>query len=723
MVFPTQQALVATPGWTGFAAETQHDRANANLDFVSDLRRDFGKRDALYGLIDQCIFLEQKVVIPENFQATAVEARSPYPRHIANQITAALSINAPRVTFNPIKDGDTGEDEAAFRARFFEASWKRQRREKRRNIYRRFMDSVVTKGDGWLKCYERKNRAWAKYTEYSQKLLKELDAAVERGDMDAHARTQLWDSQTEKFKRTQPYPIETTEIPPEHVYYQRGEDGFTRVVEVSAVPYYETLLKYGATLNEKGKVIQGKQDGEGNIVAFDDATGPALPPSQWGGVWGRNYDGRRTLEKVEIWDNQRAMIVLRGPGDIGKNLSRGGGMVVKEWKHGYGNKELGTLDGPYFFCPGIETSSNEPHKAQLSVLFAYLHLFPLLNALLTMQSQAAFSTAFPAYKRTTPPTYNMPNAPFGLAADEIEQRRQKIVPGAIFPHDIGPMDQPHTSIDLDKAIQFVKAMIDLALPDSVQGVITGETVGYALNQAVHLASLQWSPIVDNAQICLGDRVSWESRLIDEFIGEMVYVWGNIPQPRRRPGQTITYKGGWMGIGPAQLGGVHNYDVLLEPVSINNDQLELRIIRDELDMRLMAPDEAVRRRGRNPVEVERAWLLYELKQDPEIRNNLKQRVFAGLNTIEQASMQELPPGTEPGGVAPVEMSGLPPGAQPGVSQGLPTTGFVPPAGSVAPAAPAAPPGPQLPPGQPGVPQGAPAGVRNAPPNAEPIPGGG
>src|SRR6266498_444034 len=195
MTFPDESGLVATPGWSGFAQITQQDRALANLDFVVDLRRDFELRDAMYGLIDQCIFLEQKVHVPENFKDTAVETRSPYPRHIANQITAALSINAPRVVFNNIEFGDEGHNKAAFRERFFEASWKRQQREKHRRIYRLWMDSIVTKGDGWLKTFERKNRAWAKYTEYSQTLLKELDKEVVDGRLDRPAATQLWDAQ------------------------------------------------------------------------------------------------------------------------------------------------------------------------------------------------------------------------------------------------------------------------------------------------------------------------------------------------------------------------------------------------------------------------------------------------------------------------------------------------------------------------------------------------
>jgi hypothetical protein len=699
---------------------TVQDRATANLDFVLDLRRSFEARDALFQAIDACVFLEQKVTIPTNFQSTAVETRSPYARHIANQITAALSINAPKIIFNPVKFGDDGEDEAAYRGRFFESSWRRQQREKRRRLHRLFMDSVVTKGIGWFKTFERKNRAWAKYNEYSKALLAELDKKVNAGTMDPDLRTRLWDAQTEEKKRASPYPIETTEVPPEHVYYQQGEDGFVRVAEVSAVPYFETLLKNNLALNERGEV-----------VSFDDATALSFPMDKWGTVF-KADPTQRTLEKIEYWDAERCMVILRGPGDIGINGQRGSGRVVKEWRHGYGDMDLGVLKGPYFHCPGIMTSSREPHKANLSVLFAFLHLFPLLNALLTMQSQAAFSFAYPAYKRTTPPTYNMPDSPWGLSADEIEGKRQKIVPGAIFPHDIATMDQPTTTVDLDKAITFVKSMIDLALPDSVQGVITGETVGYSLNQAVHLATLQWSPIIDNAQDCHADRVGWESRLIDEFIGERVYVWGAVPQPRRRQGEEVIYKDGWMSIGPKELDGVHNYEVLLTPVSINNDELQLRNLRQELDMRLMSPADAVRARGRNPVEVERAWMLYEIKQDPTIKQHMFQQVFQRLALADQEALRALPPDGQPGQTAPLDMSGMPPGAAAGVSQGLPTTGFVAPAGSVAPAAPAAPAAPppapgdqpmQMPVSNPGPPMGSPAGARGVPAGSEPLPGGG
>jgi hypothetical protein len=61
----------------GQAQMTDYDRAEMSLDFVNDLVQDFQLRNAQFDLIDQVIFLQQRVEIPENFKKTAVEVRSP----------------------------------------------------------------------------------------------------------------------------------------------------------------------------------------------------------------------------------------------------------------------------------------------------------------------------------------------------------------------------------------------------------------------------------------------------------------------------------------------------------------------------------------------------------------------------------------------------------------------------------------------------------------------
>lgn len=711
--FPTQQALQAYPAVTAGNA-TADEKTAELLDFVYDLAKDFETRDKLYKMIDEVIYLDQKVLIPENFRNTAIEVRSPMPTHIANQITAALTINVPKVHFDPTEFGAPGYEQSSIRQRFFESAWVKQQREKRRPLYRRFIYSQVTKGKGILKTTDRKRRAWAKYGEYSKKLIDELDEYREKGSIDDDNYTRIFDGKTEAYKRGLPYPIETVDVPPETFYYQMGNDGFTRCVEIKNVPYFETLKKYNAGLTSTGKVR-----------SFDNVTSSPLPESYWHKCFGDN--DRRVLQMIEVWDCHNQYIIIRGPGDIpGRGAGfTGSGYLAKTIPHNYGDLELQTLRGPYFMASGITTTSARPEREHMSVLFAYLHLFPLLNALLTMQSQAAFTFAFPAYKRTRPNTFGLVDTPFGYDARDIVQNRQQIVPGAIFPDDIVAMDQPRTSVDLDKSIQFVTQMIQRVLPDTVQGLISGETAGYAINQASHLATLAWTPLTDNAQEALSYRVGFESELIESNVGEVVYVRGAIPRPKasqRSLAPYGDYKDGWIGIGPKHLDGNHNYKVTLEPASINTDTLQLRNIREELDMRIIDPNEAIRMRGRNPEEVERAWLLFELKQDAVIRDQLKQRIYQQLSTMEQDAMRGIAPEEQPDAQPPVPTSNVPAGAQPGVSQGLPATGFVQAQPTAAQAAlpPSPPPGPQLP--RPtGTPEGAPAGVRGTPTAYSPLPG--
>lgn len=719
--FPTQDGLVIQPGTLDQGKLSEQDKCHMVLDYVSELQKEFAERDRVFDKIEDVIFLNQKVQIPENFKNSAIEVRSPLPTHIANSITAALSINTPKVSFEPTEIGDLGQDIAAYRQAFFQNAWKRQMLDKNRRLYRLFMYSVVTKGIGVLKTTTRRQRAWAQYEEYGKKTLKELEDALDKGEIDQDTYTKAFDSKTEDYKKSQPYPIETTDVDPGTFYYQNGENGMVRCAEVASVPYYETLKRFGGALDARGQAKSATD------VSYDSRTGLPLPDTQWHKTFG-GADSR-TIQKIELWDTRNCYVIIRGPGDI---PSKGAGFVGSGWlartyPHNYGNSLTGALDGPYFMSSGIVTPSRRHERTNLSVLFAYLHLFPLLNSLLTMQSQAAFTFAYPAYKRTTPPTFGMTETPFGFDAREIHENKRTLVPGAIFPSDISAMDQPRSGIDLEKAISFIVSMLERILPDSVQGIISGETAGYALNQATHLATLAWSPILDNSKVCLSSRVGFESRLIERNIGETVYVRGALPRPKSRPGYRsspnapIVYKDGWIGIGPKQLGGYHEYDVDLVPVSVNNDALVLRNLREELDLRLIDPDSAVRLRGRNPKDVERAWRIYEIKRDPAIDAMLKQRIFRRLATMDQQEMLGVPEGGEVNG-PPAPVSGQPAGAAPGISQGAPTTGFVPPQVAVpVPQAPAMAPPMSLPRPS-GTPAGEPGGVRGVPAVASPTPGG-
>jgi len=697
--FPTQGDMVLREGWprsSGSDSKAERDAEEMRawaLETVAQLKPDFAERDKACEMIDNVIYLQNAVHIPKNYRKTSIEVRSPLPLHITNQITAALSINPPKVHFKAIKRGDPGQENKQLRQDFFEASWLRQQEEARRPLNRLFTHSVVTKGEGIIKVVERSKRAWSGQVAFSKKTRTALD-----GDqrLDEDSRDRLYDARTEEWKQSQGYPISATDVPPETFYYLRGEDGFSVCAEVKEIPFYDALTRYGASLDGKGRVVP-------------EALG--LPRAEWV----QRMDGARMLKMTEVWDWERAVYVLSGPGDMPPTGSRktGEGLTVKVVKHKYGNKDLKTLRGPYFHCHGITTSSRRIEFQGLGVLSGYLSLFPMLDSLLTIQTNAAYLTGFPIFKRTTPPAMGLPEGGYAVDASEVDANEEVIEPGAILPYDLAPVDQPRGGVELDKVVALVRGLIEMALPSVAQGMVSGEMAGYAINQAAHLASLAWDPIISNIEQLHADRVAFESWLIGERIREPVYVHGLEERGignRRRTSE-------WMKIGPTDLQGYHRYGVELEPKTPVNRTLEVRMHEQLLAMGGETRAQMIEGVGNDPIEVERGRQIEALKSAPEMQKIFQARVMKAVATLDQQEMAEaeskqpqmppeqMPPPAPPGQQITMEP---PPGAQ-GPQQGgppLPPQELMP-----------------QPPGVPGVPQGAPAGVRNAPTGHIPLPGEG
>lgn len=645
-------ALLEQPSTLSRNGSTSDAAVVAQLtDVVNDLRRTFADRNALYRDIDAVVFGELPVDIPEAYRKVALEVHAPLALHIVSTVTAALSVNPISYSCRPVGFGDAANENATLREHFFESSWERQMEEARRRLDRLFMANLVTKGEGVLKTLERTKRAWSTYGAYSKKLQDALDADTAYRDFDQHAKDHLYDRQTEEYKLHAPYPISTTDVPPETFYYQKTEDGLTFCAEVKQVPYLETLQKFGAGLSRNGRVIASPQ-------LDPRAMGLGVPEDQWSQAMGRT----RTLTCIEGWDCEYVTTVLLGPGQVSSSSGQlGRGTLVKRIKHGYGDPLLKTLKGPYFHALGVTTASRLPHRAGLGILFGFLRLFPLLNAMLTTQSNAAFMTGFPAFKRTVPPGVipGLPaNAPYGLDGTEREAAEETIEPGTIYPYDIAPVEMPRSGPEMDKTIGMVRAFIELALPSVVQGVVSGDESGYALNQAAHLARLAWDPIVSNAETCHGERVGFESWLIENRIGEKVYAWGEAMPPRRGRRSTRRKASGWLGIGPDDLGGVHRYKARLDPQTPSNEVIETRAIREQMaEPALITYEEAVERVGGNPDEVQRSWLAQRIWTSDEVQGEIAGEVLRRANVIRQKRMQR------PGMPTPEEMLGLLPGEEP------------------------------------------------------------
>ena len=647
-------------------------------DIVQQLRDDFRDRDALYTALDNIVFQQNEVVIPDNYRKTAIEVKSPLAPHIANTITAALSTNPPNVQFDPVSFGDAAQANSTLREKFFEAAWRRQEEEAQRPLFRPFMHALVVKGEGILKTVERTKKSWSKYTRDQVKLRDILD---QDETLDEDQKDKLYNSQTDEWKRTLPYPITTTDVPPDTFYYVKNEDGFTFCCEVKTVPFYETLERFNASVDEKGR-----------ILAPSDYRATGLPRHEWATAFGSTVPGRsqwqgrgrvKPLTMVEAWDANEVTYILYGPGQVtrgGKRLGRG--TVVKSMKHKYGDRITGTLRGPYFQALGITTHSRLPEHAGLGILFGFMELFPLLDSLLTIQSNAAFLYGFPAFKETAPqgPTLQ---GPFGNDGAEGGSDKTRIEPGTLYPRDIAPVDMPKSGVDLDKTVQWVRQFIELALPNVVQGMVGQDQSGWAITQASQLARLGWQPLVDNAQFALSRRQGFESWLIQNRVREDISVWGETPANY----STARARQGWLTVGPEDLNGIHRYRVRLQPETPADRIQQIRTHKELLSLRLEGWNEAVTEMGGNPDEVEAAWLLYDLKQDPVIKAELKKRTLKELGLMDEESMQKantearaVQPGPAgagaPGGARPpsalqppVMGGGQAPGGQPGQQPGV------------------------------------------------------
>ena len=688
-------------------------------ELADQLQHDFRDRDRLYSDIESTLHQQFPVEVPEAYRKTAIEVKVPLALHIATTITAALSVNMPAVSFKPIGFGDIYEANSTQRERFFDASWARQEQEARRQLFRLFMWSLAVKGEAIMKTCERATAAWNAYADQSDAYMQELESE----GMDQDAQDRAYDQHTEQLKLALPYPIGSTDVPPETFYYEQNENGFTACVEIKEVPYLDALARFEAGLDSSGNVVDPK-----TWSGFDPRAA-GLPIAEWSRMM--RSSGHNTIRVIEAWDPNVQVIVLQGPNQRSSNSK---GTLCRVTTHTYGDKDLGILRGPYFHALGITTASRLPEHAGLSVLYGYIPLFRLLDSLLTIQGNAAFLTGFPTWKQTQPAgaipglpggMSGFPNLPFGADGREVQNNR--IEPGRLYPFDVEPINQPTSGADAAKMISNIQQMIQQAMPAAFAGVVGADASGYALNQAAYLAGLAFNPIVANAEIALAERVGFESWLIQNRIGEAVYAWGEEsgkPGSKKGGGKT---KGAWLRIEPDDLDGVHRYTIRLQPSTPSNEMIATRNIAEKMQLKIMPYEDAVTEAGYNPDTTEKSWLLHDLKQSPEIQQQLKDAVFQKLGTIQAQKLNA------PGGPTMQEMSGMPPGGAPGgPPTGVPGTPGAPPSGPVGgmPGNPVPMPGrglpiappPQGPPGAmpPGGLPGRPV-VPGPPPGANPLPG--
>lgn len=570
---------------------------------LQDVQSLYRRRDTLYRRIREIRFLEDVVKVPPAYMEMAVESKSGFPHEIVSKITAALSVNPSSVTFDPTTIGDEAIQNATRRKRWSEGARERQERDADRRHLRMVIDAAVTYGMGVMKSVYRPD-AWSSYN----KFVRDTDASLDEkygayfspDDNRLRDREREFDRQTEDYKKGAPFPIKTTDVHPMDFYRWKGEDGATHDFEWKSVPLLE-LKKYG---------LAPSRSNELSLVLDDSEMG--MPMHDW-----KSFFGGKRLSIVEHWTRETCekLLVVSGIDEKGSSIldaqALGRATIARRTKNPYGRS-------PYFPTFGVSTSDNDPAYEGVSVLFGVLHLFPLLDSLLTMKSGNAYLSNWAAYQeRPSPLANSLTAAPFGADGTE-ESEVQTIEPGHIYKANIDPIQLPETSKDMAEMIGQIINMLDRVLPPITQGMSGGgDQYGVAVNQLITAARLAWDPIVDNLEFMLAAQTGFWWWLVENRIKEKVYV----EEPTRR-GVRGAQARGWTALGPDDINGRYRCIVKLDPVLPTNKILELRYHVEMTKAGFETEAMATEAMGGNPDEVEEGRLIEELKRDPAIRAQLR-----------------------------------------------------------------------------------------------------
>jgi len=274
---------------------------------------------------------------------------------------------------------------------------------------------------------------------------------------------------------------------------------------------------------------------------------------------------------------------------------------------------------PYVYTMGNRTSSRKRGRMGLSMLYPMQNLIPYLDRLLSQKASAIRIWCWP-----TPIVRVRP-----LAGDDPQKPRTiEIRPGqavTLFEgEEISFLTWEGSGPDIDGMVGLIMNMIERAgLADSLYGIGSGESSGYAINQLIGAARMKFKPIVLHgergiAQLC---KIIWD--IIEYQIGQEVFVygWGK--------------HAGWISLGPKDLKGYRSVEVNLNPLLPTDAYARSSKTINEVRAGLRSVRSGMEQVGIEDPEAERNQILVEqYLQSPNVQELLTREAVKKWGVIQR-----------------------------------------------------------------------------------------
>jgi hypothetical protein len=343
--------------------------------------------------------------------------------------------------------------------------WRKLEMQMGRDLYRNFVDQMVSDGVGVLKAMYRPS-AWAG--------MPELEEFVkDRTRQASDDEQKRFNDSVDNFIRKSPLPFAVRTVDPTTVFPVYGTYGIKAVVEVTQVDRRET--------EELTQVFDARP------LNSDDK--PGL---------------NEMVEVIEYWNDTWFALIIDG-----------------EWIGAFEHKHRRI---PYFIAGGQETPDTRPEFENISTAFKLKNTAPFIDKLLTMKFSRAHQTTFPSYQ--VQGYIGGADDPGGETII-IEFEPGGVHPIEEGSRGFEPIAVPGFTNDIEETISaLVSFSAETQIGDGAAGGdrLSGES-GFMRAQLTDLARTGYHQIISHAERELSAFFEWILEMIEQEVKETLWIIG------------------------------------------------------------------------------------------------------------------------------------------------------------------------------------------------------